>query len=275
VCDQLKDAGAWSNPGAKGFAISPAAQGNIRCGYIALMDDKRRVPPPARIVGQTYRLDSFPVQIARAANQGETPRRLDAGPLYASYISQATLNQSKVFLSAADLLGKPDKARALLQGNPVIIGAAWHTRAIDQGPVVDMHDTPIGTVVGPLIHENLAEAVLAGRTYSGLPEPLAIMLEVAIGVGALWLFAKAPAWPLAPLGMLALSAAGLFLLQWLSLQLFGAFIDMFLPVTGLALHAIVERLIGASEERGAEEAEPEERGAEGPQQDEQPQPSPP
>lgn len=242
-----------ANPGTADYPLVDAAPKNISCGYIALMPDKRMVPPPAHIAGASARLDSFPTAIVRAA-LGDAAVEFGEGDVYASYVARSTIENPTVSFSASELLRNPAALRGQLQGAPVIVGAHWHSRQFGKGLFVDNHDTPIGSVVGALIHENLTEAMLVKRTYPALPEPVQLLIEIAIGLAALWAFAWSPSW-LAAIGGLVGAAGVLFLLQWMSLQLFGVFIDMFLPVLGLGLHAIADRLLEGGHSPHAPEGE--------------------
>src|SRR5208282_970912 len=73
ICTKLIGDGQWLNPGTPQFKLSPVAQKNISCGYIRLMDDRRRVPPPAKITGQSGVLDAFPLAIVRARAPDAVP----------------------------------------------------------------------------------------------------------------------------------------------------------------------------------------------------------
>ena len=241
ICSGLRAEGRWDNPGTRDFPLTPAAQRNISCGYIALMDDLRQVPPAAHLVGQTARLDSFAMAIARARDPA-APVRLGDGDYYASYIPEAALTARSVTVPAAALLADPAAERAVLQGYP-IIGAAWHLRAPGEGEMADVHDTPIGQVVGSLIHANLTEAVLSGRTYPALPAWVMLLVEAMLGIAAAVMFALIPS-PLLATAVLVAAMPVLLAVQWLSLQLFGTFLDLFAPVIGLGIHAITDRLIG-------------------------------
>lgn len=241
LCNDLQPDGRWRNPGTPEFPLTPAARRNISCGYIALMDDSRRVPPPARLVGRRERLDAFPLAIARARNPASVAR-FEQRDYVASYVPEALIDNPHVTIDASRLLADPAAAGEELQGYPVIIGAAWHEEGPGQGERTDLHDTPIGPVVGALIHVNLAEAVLSNRTYPALSEGAMLVVEVMLGTGAALLFALAGS-PLVALALLAAAMPLLFGIQWLSLQLFGTFLDLLIPVIGLGLHAVLDRIV--------------------------------
>jgi len=241
LCDHLVGDGVWSNPGTPEYPLEGDAARNISCGYIALMDDPRQVPPPARIGGSRWRLDAFSAAIARA--RGVT-LPAGAGPSYATYIEGDLENDPRITVSARDLLADPDRKRAVLAGWPVIIGAAWSQRGFASGPLVDLHRTPIGLVGGALIHDNLAEALLRGRTFPGLSDGQLAFFELAIGAVAAILFALVETlWTRIVLVLLAMGV--LLFFQWAILGLFGFFFDAFAPVLAMGLHAIGDRLVGS------------------------------
>jgi len=237
ICNKLNRNGTWQNPGTPEFPLSPAAARNIYCGYIALMPDKRRVPPPIEISGEPGKLDSFPFAVARARNTIFAPSLQDK-EYYGTYITENVMDNPRIAVSATTLLGDPAKVRRMLQGEPVIVGAAWHLHAVGRGAMVDIHDTPIGPVNGTLIHENMAEALMNDRIYPALSAPYLQWIEVAAGIVAALVFAMASVlWT--RLATIAFVVAVLFAAQWLTLQLFGTFVDAFVPVFALGIHAVV------------------------------------
>jgi CHASE2 domain-containing sensor protein len=252
LCNRLVADGTWDNPGTPAFPLTPQARANISCGYIALMVDKRRVPPPRPIVGQAGWLDSFPLAIIRARRTpGEPGPSFHHQDYYASYVPPERANQPYYVVSAHDLLSDPAAQRATLQGRPVIVGGAWHLRAAGSGRLVDVHDTPVGQVSGALLHQNMAEAVESDRIYPALPEAWVTVLELLFGLAAAIIFAAlATLWR--KVGAIVAAMLLLFVVQWVTLQLLGTFFDAFVIVLGLGLHAIIDRLIGEPEAAPAE-----------------------
>lgn len=236
ICNKLNPDGSWQNPGTKEFPLTPQAQKNIFCGYIALMPDKRLVPPPIKISGEAGKLDSFPFAIARAHDPAHPPS-LANRDYYSTYITDKVADNPNVTLSTADVIRDPKGASAVLRGNPVIIGAGWHLHSYGRGLLVDMHDTPIGNINGSLIHENMAEAMMNHRIYPAMPAPYLDTLEIVAGMIAALVFAGIVALWARILAVLV-AILVLFALQWLTLQLFGTFLDAFVPVFALGLHAI-------------------------------------
>ena len=246
ICTKLADDGRWQNPGTPAFPLLGNAQHNISCGYIALMDDARRIPPSAKIVGQVARLDSFAVALARARDRRTVPD-LTERPYFGAYIEGDEVNDPNVTVSAHDLLVDPAKQGDVLSGWPVVVGAGWHQDNFGGGVLVDTHPTPIGAASGALIHQNLADALLSRRAFTGLDTAWQTALEVLTGVAAAVLFAVfSTLWK-----KLAAIAAAMFILlavQWLILSLFAFFFDAFVPVFALGLHALFDRLVGEANE---------------------------
>jgi len=251
ICNGMNRDGSWKNPGTKEFPLTAQAQKNIYCGYIALMPDKRLVPPPIKISGEPAKLDSFPFAIARAHDPMHPPS-LQNRDYYSTYITDKVADNPNVTLSAGDLVRDPKTASKVVKGAPVIIGAGWHLHSYGRGLLVDIHETPIGIINGSLIHENMAEALMSHRIYPALPAPYLGALEIAAGVIAALVFAGIVAlW--ARILAVFVAIFVLFAVQWLTLQLFGTFLDAFVPVFALGLHAIagVVSEAGGGESKGS------------------------
>jgi len=248
ICNRLNRDGSWENPGTKEFPLSPVAQRNIFCGYIALMPDKRLVPPPIKISGEPGKLDSFPFAIARARNPERPPSLLNRD-YYSTYITEKVADNPNVTVSAGDLFADPKMAKSVLHGAPVIVGAGWHAHSYGRGLMIDIHDTPIGAINGSLIHENMAEALMSDRVYPALPTGFLETLELMAGILAALVFAGIVAlW--ARILAVCIAILILFALQWLTLQLFGTFLDAFVPVFALGLHAIAGVVSEAGRDEG-------------------------
>ncbi|MBV9694972.1 MAG: hypothetical protein JO261_14840, partial [Alphaproteobacteria bacterium] len=127
-----------------------------------------------------------------------------------------------------------------LRHNAVVVGGMWLSS--DGLGLVDVHDAVTGPISGVLIHENFAEGILDGRQVAPLPEWVLIAVEIAAGIVFALLFAAvADAW--IKLVLLVAISVILFAAQWLIFALFGTFFEAFLPLLGLSLHSIVEKLL--------------------------------
>lgn len=219
ICTKLNANGEWVNPGTPEFPLTADAQQNISCGYIDLMPDKRRVPPPIPISGEPGMLNSFSLAIVRARDPAAAPS-FGSRRYYASYISDDLATNRRITVWAHDLLRDPLQARSVLRGWPVVVGADWSQRAKGSGGLVDQHDTPIGKVSGAIVHENLAEAVLSNRVFPEISEYAGYTLEILISILAALVFASLRSLWL-NFAAVVLAMIGLFLVQWLTLQLAG------------------------------------------------------
>jgi CHASE2 domain-containing sensor protein len=220
---------------------------NITCGYIALPDDPLIIP--SRLpMAESDDLDSFALAVARATQPELITRllkRTDNHARYANFISQATFKSFNAELSAGALLNGSVDAD-LLDSRSVIVGAHWSRDAAGRGPRVDLHWTPVGFIVGAELHANFAEALLDARVFRSTPEWILKAIEIGFSLLAAVAFA-AFAGVRGKIASISVALAFLFVLQWLMLHGFGIFLDVFVPLVGLGLHSVYERL-WASEE---------------------------
>jgi CHASE2 domain-containing sensor protein len=242
---------------ADGLRASEAAQGilaadqllqsNITCGYIALPYDSLVIPGPL-LLADGSSLDSFSLAIARAAQPTLVSRllaRIGTNVRYANFISHDTFKASNSEFSArAVRLGTA--ADAALDSNVVIVGAHWSRDAAGRGPLVDLHATPVGAIVGAELHANFAEAFLDSRVFSATPEWALHVMDILFSLGAVVWFALIPSLTGKVTGIVAVLLV-FFLATWAALHSFGVFLDVFVPLCGLGLHSLFERLLGPSE----------------------------
>ena len=242
ICTTLSPDGSWQNPGSKPeFVISARAARNITCGYIALPYDMRVLPPPI-LLDTGQHLESFSLAVAKQ-RAPKLASKVSENAYYGSYIPPPTMEAYNVAIPSSDLLSPSTDTANLIYGNAVIVGAQWHGKAYGVGEIVDLHPTPIGPISGALIHENFAEAILDSRIFGYVPDWGLRLLEVLFGIVAAVAFALyADIWTKAAIfvGLCAVLVAT----QWLMLQIFGTFFEAFVPLMGLALHSVIERLAG-------------------------------
>jgi CHASE2 domain-containing sensor protein len=236
LCTDLDAQGNWQNPG-NGIVVDAAAQRNISCGYIALPYDEIGVPGQLRLGNGKY-LDSFALAVAQARNYGTITTGTTLS--YGDYIPEATWRGQGMVLSSHAVL-QPGSDLSALDGQTVIVGADWYTLAVRRGDLIDVHATPVGPMIGALIHANFAEALLDSRTYRGTSATLIHGAELVFGLLAAAVFALAKRlWTkLAAVVVLLLL---LLLIQWSALHLMGVFFDGFVPLLALLLHSFYERL---------------------------------
>jgi CHASE2 domain-containing sensor protein len=242
ICTAFDKNGNWQNPGTPKFPIGPIAASNISCGYVALPYDMRLVP--GQIEVGAHRVDSFALAIARSVSPAEA--RDASGMNFGSYMGMTLWkNANSIF--------DPVQATKFLAASPgafdnriIIIGAGWSSLARDRGDPVDIHRTPVGMLSGSMIHGNFVEAILGHRTFHATAEWLPEACELTFGVLAALVFSLEHTALTKIIALLAVSCAFL-LLQWLLLLTVGVLFEALVPVFGLWIHSVIERLIGETE----------------------------
>ena len=240
ICTQLLPDGTWKNPGLPPeFVISPTAASNISCGYIALPYDMQ-LKPPRVLLNSGLWLDSFSLAIAKLKNEqlaGQT------NAYYSGYIPQSVIESSHIVVPARRVLSGDLKAEKAMHGNLVIVGGGWHMLQKGWGEVVDTQDTPVGPIVGAVIHENFVEAILDSRVVSYVPDWLLRTAEVIFSAAAAICFALYSRVS-TKIAVFVTLCAALIAIQWMMLQMFGMFFDGSVPLLGLGVHSLAERLLG-------------------------------
>jgi CHASE2 domain-containing sensor protein len=242
ICTAIDTDGSWRNEGTPEFPIDPTAAANISCGYVALPFDMRLVPGQIKVEEQ--HLDSFALAIARSIAPDDA--RDATGMNFGSYMGATAWNKANSVFNVA-------QATRLLAASPnvfdkriVIIGAGWSSLARGRGGLVDMHTTPVGMLNGPMIHGNFVEAILGRRTFRATASWLPEACELAFGLFAAVIFSLEHSAITKILALLSVSCAFL-VLQWFLLLTVGVFFEALIPMFGLWLHSVVERLIGETE----------------------------
>lgn len=260
LCTGLKANGVWNNPGitdadAARYGVSAEdlakyklrgdAAANIACGYVILPRDTRGLPLSLSIDGEPNgRMDSFSLAIVRFRNP-DTADEYAQGVWYGSYMPRRVAEKYRVVAPASGVMADANFARKFASAHAVIVGGGFHPRhrgSEDDADLVDLHRTPAYEMSGALVHDNYVEAILKGRTFRAIPDWVLLTLEVLFGIGAAVLFAAySQLWVkvAAFFGLLAL----LIVVQWLMLGLFGTIFEAIVPLVGLAVHSIIDRLI--------------------------------
>ena len=225
---------------------------NITCGYIYLPDDPLVIPSRIKLADNTE-LDSFALAIAKAGwPDMASVQGFGSNIRYGNYISEAKLRDPKVaaLFSATAVMGKGkkeaiDAVKTALSVRPtaVIVGANWSTYAINRGPPADWHKTPVGPIVGALLHANFVEAILDSRLYGFVSERMLQATEIAFSIIVAVALALAATVGEKILYFLACCLL-LLIIQWAALHGFAVFFDAYVPLLGLGLHSILERLFG-------------------------------
>ena len=227
-------------------AVDPI-RSNVYCGYIALPRDDLRIPPPIRMDDDTF-MDSFSMAIARAQTpksvDGYTSEEQELG--YLDFFTHERLLKADAIFSAHDVLQGVANQTAF-DSAIAIVGAGWSRDAIGRGGLADRHETPVGQMLGVELHANYAEAFLDSRVRAGVSEKVLTIAELTFGIlAAIVLGLLTRLWT----KLLALSGlAGLALLiSFLVLHILGVFFDVFIPLLGLGIHAVLEPYVERLEE---------------------------
>jgi CHASE2 domain-containing sensor protein len=240
ICSSLNSDGSWANPGTDSFVIDKIAAENISCGYISLTRDKRMLPSRLTLI-DGRKLDSFSLAIARSRNPDEA-QRLGDEVRYGSYMPTSRFAQFHAIHTAADLLQVNPATQRAIHGATIIVGADHSTVAYGRGGRADLHDTPIGPMNGALIHANFAEAYLDSRTYGHVPAKVVTVVEFLFVAAGAVLFALLPGRWMVGASLVGMTALLVFA-QWIVLHLSGLSFDAMVPLVGVWLHAVTERLL--------------------------------
>ena len=244
--DQYQAHGICSDPArSTPTAVAPGVPNvaNISCGYVSLPRDMRTVPGSITLAGGAH-LDSFALAVARAI----APQSAKAaqGMNFGSYVPLQAWSDAGFVIKAGDLLRAPAAFAASVAGRAVIVGGNWSSLASGRGLPSDLHDTPVGSLVGAAVNANFAEAILGGHLYAPTAKWLPHACEIIFSVVAAVVFSREHG-PLTKIVALVGITAVMVTFQWLLLHTVGIFFDAFVPVAGLWLHSLVERLIGEPE----------------------------
>jgi hypothetical protein len=228
-----------------------AHQPAVARGYVQLPYDVRQVPLPLDaenlVTHQMANVESFSTAIVRCIDPVAYARAVEQGSddlPFASYISEPQFENpaDRRRIRASELLDHLDKVRPLLSGRIVIVSGNWNSRAFGAGPKIDLHDSPVGTIPGAMIHANYVEAMLAERTFSAVPSWFMISIELlAVLFLAVVLVLGLSAWKEATA---VIGVALFFLLANFLLQDLGLFFDFFVPLLIVLGHAAFEKING-------------------------------
>jgi CHASE2 domain-containing sensor protein len=215
---------------------------NITCGYIALPYDPLVIPARLLMDDGSF-LDSFALAVARAEQPDLINRllaRMGNNARYSNFISEEKFRRLNATVSAHALL-QEIASKENLEAKAIIVGADWSRDAVNRGPRVDLHSTPVGPINGAMLHANFVEALLDSRIFGAAPESVLRATEILFSLIAAIAFALiSNFWPKV-CGIFLLLLI-LFFIQWSLLHSFGVFFDAFVPVVGLGLHSLYEWL---------------------------------
>jgi CHASE2 domain-containing sensor protein len=247
ICAHPHEDASWDNPGVPGFPTSDEAKRNITCGYIGLPKDILSLPVPLPLDDNEY-IDSLALAAVRAANPNRAAH-IKAQTSYSGHIPDAIFDEYGAKITADKLFHLPDgDIRSMLRGKTVIIAAGWSRFAHSRGELVDLHNSPIGKTTGAYLHANYVEAFHDRRAVGGLSRWITEASEAILGIMSIMLFAIFDRIWLRLVVLLGLSIVVL-ICMWFFLVVKGTLFDLFVPLLGLWLHSIYERLLGEPDEK--------------------------
>jgi CHASE2 domain-containing sensor protein len=217
-------------------------------GYIELPLDIRRVPVAVPLASQRS-VDSLALAAVKAVDPVAYQRVISRDETdfpYSQFMPLSVFNKtapSQTLFTGRDILNA-DTAHltAQLLNRIVLIGAGWHSFAWKQGPPVDSHQTPSGTLPGVLVHANYIEAVLQNGTAKPFPESVAVVLEILLAL-LLSIFGMLEihwAWKWSAV---FLSSLGVIIFSYLLLHTFGLMLDFFFPLIFVGVHSLCEHIL--------------------------------
>jgi CHASE2 domain-containing sensor protein len=220
-------------------------------GYIQLPFDMRRIPGTLELADGSP-LDSMSLAVTGIADptaHAQATAKKGEGFRFSEYLTPddfATKNGRQFIFSGQQLKTMDTKAlRDQLADKLVFVGANWHANAYGTGPLVDVHNSPGGMEPGVMLHANYVEAILDRTgTFTAISNSTAEMLEIGLAlllamIGALEIHT---AWKWAAFGIgIVLS----ILFTYSLLQNLGLFLDFFIPMLMIVVHAIAEEALKA------------------------------
>lgn len=212
-------------------------------GFIDLPDDKREIP--LQETATDWYEESKPQKIhslalaAAEAKEGahfgrEKPTIMKTiehrNQVLGGFLPETAFEEHAI--SAQDL--KDGRGLAKEQGDLMLIGGVWH-REQGHGPPEDLHTTPIGDMQGVMLHANYIEALLGDHFTQAVPLWLAILIDIAIGLGLYTTFALKRPWR-SQIGILLILA----LLTYLFFVNANRYLDFVLPSLLYFVHLVYE-----------------------------------
>jgi CHASE2 domain len=216
---------------------------NIKCGYIELPDNPLVVPLQVHLDDGIF-IDSFALAAARALRPELIDQFLSevtAAPRYVNYMSADKFASANSRLNVNYILTSSERDN-LLEASAFVVGGHWRSFANGRGNYTDSHPTPVGSIVGAELQANLIESLLDSRALGTTPVWFLRGTEIAFSLIAAIAFALLDRFWSKIVGVLLVFVL-MFIVQWIVLHGFGIFFDAFVPLLGLSLHTLYERLV--------------------------------
>ncbi|MEA2600741.1 MAG: hypothetical protein QOF89_1733 [Acidobacteriota bacterium] len=211
--------------------------GDVKIGHVTLLSDVQRVPARITLKNGIF-VNSFARAIVRDFQSESLEERNEAAPPYIAYLRASDF---PVF-SATDVLSNPTAATKLLAHKIVLVGGAWHSRAYNRGPQVDVYRTPVGLIPGVFIHANYVESLLNARTFQPIPESLLVTVEIllVLTVAVIFVLDIRPQYKLLSIGSVSLLLVVFSFTSW---QLLNLLPNFWVPTLLLGGHLLVEQIL--------------------------------
>lgn len=212
--------------------------GDVSFGYIALPPDTRQVPLLSLPVQNGPPIASFSQAILKADNEAILSEHHEEPTLpYSGYMT----SEAFPAVTADQVLKRDPEALRKLAFKVVVVGGSWHDRAFNTGRLVDIYETPVGSIPGVLIHANYFEALLDSRIYRPWKGWLLTLLEVLQSLAIAIPFALDTRFLYKVLAVAGISVL-LVVFSVLSLMVLGLFFDFFIPEVLVITHGVVEQI---------------------------------
>src|SRR5262249_48276148 len=121
-----------------------------------------------------------------------------------------------------------------------------HRFAFNEGPLVDLHETPTGLSSGAFIHANYVEALLGSRILTPIRKLYALLIDIIASILLailLGVITDEIYLTLIKSALIALMCLTLFAVSYFAWQNLGLFFEAFFPITLLLAHALLDYLL--------------------------------
>ena len=238
-CDSNGDCWSEADIYDRDPEINGGAKGVFK-GYISLPYDYREVPLGLYLTDNS-RISSFPEAIVTAYD----PERKALAHLndedsvtYSGYVPREKFAR----ISVQELLtADPLNLQQRVGHRIVVIGGEWSRDAYHRGPLNDLHETPVGPLVGVFMHANWVEALLDLRTFTPVSDLTRKVIEIFVALFIAITFALDVRY-LFKAAIIFVLIVFLFITAYFSWQLFGFFFDFFMPALLVSGHAVFEQV---------------------------------
>jgi len=194
-------------------------------------------------------IDSFSQAVAAAdsPNVSSHLKAIRQFP-FGSFITEQSFRASGAVLRAQDVLkDRSQDLKSAVSGKTVLVGVTWHLYAFGRGPIVDSHESPVGSIPGVFLHANYAAALLDGRAYVPAGELFSAIVDVIV-ISCLAVFFALPMGLWHRWCWIGVLAVALVMVSYIVWQNFGMFVEATIPAVLLLAHSLVDSYIKMRDE---------------------------